>query len=183
MIAKMENIMARPEEKTVLVVDDEEDIREFLSTVLEDVGFNVVTAADGVEALERVETSIPDFISLDLVMPHKSGLRFLHDLRRRQEWRDIPVAVVTSHAHDDLGKRDFTDIFSGEVIDGPQFYMGKPVDPDRYVSVICEKLGVDVEEDRIQTDSAKLRSELHRVVDDADPSRLAEMLKLLKTAK
>jgi hypothetical protein len=61
--------------------------------------------------------------------------------------------------------------------------MGKPVDPDRYVSVICEKLGVDMEEEQIQTDSARLRSELHRVIDDADPSKLGEMLKLLKTVR
>ena len=69
--------MTRPEDKTILVVDDEEDIREYLSTVLEDAGFNVVTAADGQEALERVETTIPDFISLDLVMPKKIGYQVL----------------------------------------------------------------------------------------------------------
>ena len=44
--------MSRPEDKTVLVVDDEEDLREYLSTVLEDAGFNVVTAADGEAAAE-----------------------------------------------------------------------------------------------------------------------------------
>ena len=97
--------MTGPKDKTILVVDDEEDIREFLSTVLEDAGFGVVTAADGEEALERVEKSAPDFVSVDLVMPRKTGLEFLRELREKQEWRNIPVLVVTSHAHDDVGDR------------------------------------------------------------------------------
>ena len=87
--------MAKPHEKTILVVDDEDDVREFLSTVLEDNGFEVVTAADGTEALTRVEETSPDLISLDLVMPNKSGMRFLHDLRRRQQWRRPPPHAST----------------------------------------------------------------------------------------
>ena len=72
--------MAKPQDKTILVVDDEPDIVMFLSTALEEAGFNVVTAADGNEALERVKEATPDFISLDLVMPGKSGIRFFHEL-------------------------------------------------------------------------------------------------------
>ncbi len=92
--------MTKPEEKTVLVVDDEEDVREFLSTVLEDAGFNVVTAADGVEALERIKEKVPDFISLDLVMPKKSGIKFLYELRHNKEWIKIPVVIVTHEARE-----------------------------------------------------------------------------------
>jgi CheY-like chemotaxis protein len=74
--------MGDPRGKTVLVVDDEEDIREFLSTVLREAGFDVVAAADGQEALQQVEAVAPDFISVDLVMPRKTGREFLHDLRK-----------------------------------------------------------------------------------------------------
>ena len=56
--------MERAEDKTVLVVDDEPNVRQYLMAVLQDAGFKVVTAADGVEALEIIEKSIPDFISL-----------------------------------------------------------------------------------------------------------------------
>ena len=59
--------MAKAQDKTVLVVDDEPDVREYLAMVLSDAGFKVVTAADGVEALELIRRSTPDFISLDLV--------------------------------------------------------------------------------------------------------------------
>jgi CheY-like chemotaxis protein len=175
--------MSRPEDKTVLVVDDEEDIREYLSTVLEDAGFNVVTAADGEEALKRVETAVPDFISLDLVMPRKSGLKFLYDIRRRQEWRNIPVVVVTAHAHDDLGRKDFQDIFTGKSVGGPSFYLEKPVDPGRYVGLICEKLGIDSSGSLPAADAVRLRSEAHALVDGADAAKLPEMIKMLKSMR
>ena len=57
--------MERAEDKTILVVDDEPNVRQYLMTVLQDAGFNVVTAGDGVEALEMIKRSIPDFISLE----------------------------------------------------------------------------------------------------------------------
>jgi CheY-like chemotaxis protein len=175
--------MARPQDKTVLVVDDEDDIRDYLSTVLEDAGFNVVTAADGEEALHRVETAIPDFVSLDLVMPKKSGIRFLYDLRRRQEWRHIPVVVVTAHANDDLGQRDFQDIFSGKKVTGPSFYLEKPVDPDQYVGLICEKLGIEFSGELVGTDMGRLRSEAHGLIEEADATRLPEIIRLLKSMR
>jgi CheY-like chemotaxis protein len=59
--------------KTVLIVDDEPDIRLFLKTVLEDAGFNVMTANNGKHALERIKECKPDLISLDLVMPKMGG--------------------------------------------------------------------------------------------------------------
>ena len=65
--------MAESPPKTVLVVDDEEDVRKFLSMALKEAGFNVVTANDGFEALDQVKKQKPDLISLDLVMPKRSG--------------------------------------------------------------------------------------------------------------
>lgn len=135
--------MAGAEEKTILVVDDEEDIREFLSLLLEDAGFRVVTASNGEEALEKVDEVAPDFISVDLVMPKKTGIQFLYELREKREHREIPVMVVTSHAYDDLGSKDFEDIFSGKKLKGPQFHLDKPVDPQQYLQLIREKLDIE----------------------------------------
>ena len=174
-------MMARPQDKPVLVVDDEEAVRDYLSTVLEDSGFNVVTASDGVEALEQVNIAAPDFISLDLVMPNKSGLRFLHDLRRRQEWRDIPVVVVTAHAHDELGGHDFAEIFSGKKAAGSSFYLEKPVDPDRYLGLICEKLGVEIESATEKSGTAGLRSQLHNMIDELDDRSLPQARRMLES--
>jgi len=95
--------MTKPEDKTILVVDDEDDVRNYFAEVLLDAGFNVVTAADGEEALDKIKEQKPDFISLDLVMPKKSGIKFLYELRHNKLWANIPVVIVTAHAHDKLG--------------------------------------------------------------------------------
>ena len=78
--------------------------------VLVDAGFKVVTAGDGEEALEKIRAEKPDFISLDLVMPRKSGHRLLKELRRDRELSRIPVLIVTAHARDELGKGDLKDL-------------------------------------------------------------------------
>ena len=85
----MENEITR-----VLVVDDEPDVVTFISTVLNDNGYETVTAKDGVEALERVKERRPDLISLDITMPEKSGVRFYRDMRESDEYKDIPIVIV-----------------------------------------------------------------------------------------
>ena len=76
------DVMPRAEDKTVLVVDDEPNVRDYLAQILRDAGFHVVTASDGGEALEIIRQQPPDFISLDLVMPKKSGHKLLYELRK-----------------------------------------------------------------------------------------------------
>jgi CheY-like chemotaxis protein len=172
--------MPRPEEKTVLVVDDEEDVRDYLEMALEDAGFQVQTASNGNEALDRIREKVPDFISLDLVMPEKSGMKLLYELRHHKEWSTIPFVIVTAHAHDDLGKNDLKDILSNKTFSGPNVYLEKPVTPEQYVGFICERLEVDCEEISQQKKASDLRSELEKMIETADPGKLAEALRLLK---
>ena len=87
--------------KTILVVDDEADVRNFLKIALIEAGFNVITATNGNKALEEVKKTIPDLISLDLVMPEKSGAMFHRELNKNKEWSKIPIIIVTGHARDD----------------------------------------------------------------------------------
>ncbi len=171
--------MTKPEEKTVLVVDDEEDVREYLAMALEDAGFNVQRAADGNEALKKIEKSVPDFISLDLVMPGKSGIKLLRELRRNKDWKSIPFVVVTAHARDDLGQGDLEEIMSQKTFSGPNVYLEKPVKPEQYVSFVCDQLGVDYESDEEPKD-VDMRDQLQRLIESADPAKLAEAMRILK---
>ena len=84
--------------RRILVVDDEPDVRSFFRTALADAGFEVVEAADGFEALDRIREAVPDLISLDLMMPRHSGVRFYRELQKDPSWAKIPVLVVTAHA-------------------------------------------------------------------------------------
>jgi CheY-like chemotaxis protein len=170
--------MATASDFLVLVVDDEDDIRTYLSAALEDAGFQVATAASGREALEAVKRTRPDFISLDLVMPGGSGIAFLHELRRHREWINIPVTVVTGHAQDDLGRADLSKALEGKLLSGSQTYLEKPVTPELFVAAVCQTLGV--------TPPAPFgagegeRSEAMQLVRDASLEKLAEVLALLK---
>jgi chemosensory pili system protein ChpA (sensor histidine kinase/response regulator) len=83
---------------TILVVDDDPDLRLVHSEILSHEGYEVLTAADGVEALEVVENEGPPaVILLDLRMPRMNGWDLAERLRQRPGWRDIPVVVVAAH--------------------------------------------------------------------------------------
>jgi CheY-like chemotaxis protein len=172
--------LAKASDFLVLVVDDEQDIRTYLSTLLEDAGFRVVTAPSGRDALEAVKRQRPDFISLDLVMPGGSGIGFLHELRRHREWINIPVMIVTGHAQDDLGRADLSRALEGKLLSGPQTYLEKPVAPASYVEVVCNALGVDVPGAVALGDPEALRSQAAQLLRDVPSDRLAEVLALLK---
>ena len=169
--------MAEADQKTVLVVDDEEDVRSFLTLALEEAGFNVVTASDGFEALEHVKKSPPDLISLDLVMPKRSGAKFHRDLTKNKEWSKIPILIVTGHARDDLGKADL----KGLTMSGPGIYLEKPVKPENYIAAIKKLLGMEVtEEEGDAADRIQLQSKLKNMIDDVDKETLEKLQEMLK---
>lgn len=173
--------MARAEDKTVLVVDDEPDVRGYLKMILEDAGFRVVTAQDGDEALTRIRESPPDFISLDLIMPRKSGHKLLFELKRDRQLSRIPVLVVTAHARDELGRKDLEEILESAVMSGPGTYLEKPVDPESYVRAICRAVGVDPTTHK--TTRGALKEELEHSMQGAEPAALREALAALRRAK
>jgi CheY-like chemotaxis protein len=173
--------MARPEDKTILVVDDEPNVRDYLKMILEDAGFRVATAGDGEEALERIRARPPDFISLDLIMPRKSGQKLLLELKRDRALSRIPVLIVTAHARDELGRRDLEDILEGAVMSGPGTYLEKPVNPESYLRAISRAVGV--EPATPTTPRAALKAELEHSLAGASPDALREALAVLRRAK
>jgi len=170
--------MEEARDKTILVVDDEPDVREYLKTVLEDAEFKVVTAADGIEALEMIHREKPDFISLDLIMPRKSGHKLLYELKKDKELSRIPVLIVTAHARDELGKDSLEDLLNSRVMSGPGTYLEKPVNPLSYVRSIQRALGI--EESKEAEDKLNLRDELQQELQGAGADALREALEALK---
>jgi CheY-like chemotaxis protein len=84
--------------KEILVIDDEKDIVEFLTQLLEDNGYEVASAYDGVQGMEMVLKKRPDLILLDLQMPEETGTGFYRKLHNKKEYKDIPVIVISGLA-------------------------------------------------------------------------------------
>jgi CheY-like chemotaxis protein len=83
--------------KTVMVVDDYDDVRLVTKRALESFGWRVVEAASGAEAVELAQAESPDLILMDLSMPNMDGFATLHRLRKLLGLRDVPVIALSAH--------------------------------------------------------------------------------------
>ena len=172
--------MAENAKKTVLVVDDEADVRNFLKAALIESGFNVILAENGNIALEQIKKQIPDLISLDLVMPEKSGAKLYRELSKNNEWKKIPVIIVTGHARDDLGKSDLKEL----TMSGPGIYLEKPIKPNNYIAAIKKILGMKITEEETETaEMVEMQNDLKNIIDSADPETLKKLKDLLNKKK
>ncbi|WP_207682281.1 hybrid sensor histidine kinase/response regulator [Desulfonema magnum] len=94
-MTSMENLMTeKPPE--IMVVDDSVSIRQVVSRLMKDQGWKVVTAKDGIDALEKLRNSRPDMIVLDIEMPRMNGYEFLSVIRVQPAYENIPVVMLTS---------------------------------------------------------------------------------------
>jgi len=114
----------------VLVVDDSDVIRTLISVNLEMEGFEVVTAADGEEALAKVIEVEPDVMTIDVRMPRLDGFDTVERLRADPRTKDLKVAMVTACAQE-------ADIRRGEAV-GVDAYVTKPFDPTVLVRTVRE---------------------------------------------
>lgn len=117
--------------KTVLVVDDDPDAREYLSTVLQDNGFIATTANDGVEAIAALEQQPPDLVALDITMPEKSGVAVYRKLKEDERLKSIPVIIVTG-----ISEEFERFISTRRQVPPPEGYISKPVDAEQFVRMV-----------------------------------------------
>ncbi|MEW6210227.1 MAG: response regulator [Acidobacteriota bacterium] len=87
-----------PQTGRVLVVDDDEDSLDLASAMIEDLGYQIVTARNGREALDQISRERPDAIVLDLMLPEMDGFELVHRLSLNVEWRSIPVVLLTARS-------------------------------------------------------------------------------------
>jgi two-component system alkaline phosphatase synthesis response regulator PhoP len=111
---------------TVLVVDDEEDLLSLLEYNLEQEGFEVLLARNGVEAIEQTREHEPDLIILDVMMPKMDGIEVCERLRKDAHLRTIPIMMLTARTEEE-DKVEGLDV-------GADIYLGKPVSVSVVVS-------------------------------------------------
>jgi CheY-like chemotaxis protein len=109
---------------TVLIVDDDPDIRDALSFVLEHAGYGVLMAQDGLEALERLRCERADVVLLDLMMPKMDGTTFVETVRADPDLSTIPVIVASAAP-------------IAKPTPGVAAYFVKPFDLDRLLDVVA----------------------------------------------
>jgi DNA-binding response OmpR family regulator len=118
--------------KTILIVEDEEAVRELETFILEQFGYDVMEARDGLEGLAKAEFRRPDLILLDLMMPDVSGGRMFDEMKRHPTTSGIPIVVVT-------GKPDAHEMFDDEI--GPDNVIMKPFEADTLLARIKAHIG------------------------------------------
>ncbi|MEM0011514.1 MAG: response regulator [Candidatus Bathyarchaeia archaeon] len=127
--------------KKILVVDDERPIVRLVQVNLEHAGYEVVTAYDGREALEKVEQEKPDLIILDVMMPQMDGFEVIQRLQANPKTRDIPVIMLTAKAQD-------ADVFRGWQ-SGVTLYLTKPFSPFELISFV-RRIFRSMEEEEVE---------------------------------
>src|SRR4030042_3473137 len=137
--------------KKVLVIDDDKNAVRFFSVALSENGYEPIVAYDGREGLEKIEEGEIDLIVLDVMMPRKTGFVLFKELKRKEEYKDIPILMLTGVAEslmeldaekEDTFERPYDSLreslrkpiqemrASGQV--RPEMFVEKPVDPDAF---------------------------------------------------
>jgi DNA-binding response OmpR family regulator len=114
--------------RTILIVDDEKDVRAVLQACLEAAGFQVRTASNGMDALERIRANPPDLIIHDFMLPDITGLDVCALVKRDRRLRRIPFMLLTARSQSQ-------DRLTAAAL-GADAYMNKPFNPDELLAEV-----------------------------------------------
>jgi DNA-binding response OmpR family regulator len=146
--------------KKVMVIDDDKNAVKFLSVLLSENGYEPIVAYDGKEGMQKLEENGADLIVLDVMMPKKTGFVLFKQLKTRDEYKDIPILMLTAVAaslaeldaeKEDSFERPYDSLRetlrkaieemreSGDV--RPEMFVDKPVDPDSFIERVKSLIG------------------------------------------
>ncbi|MBV9373998.1 MAG: response regulator [Alphaproteobacteria bacterium] len=140
----------------ILVVDDVPDNLEILQMRLESQGYEVATAGDGVEALEKIRELLPDLVLLDIMMPKMDGIEAVKRLKADRSLPFIPVILVTARA-------DAKDVIAG-LESGGDDYLTKPVDHAALSARVRSMLRIKALHDTVQAQAERLEQQANELV-------------------
>ena len=118
---------------TVLIVEDQIEMRAIVSAYLEHQGYRVLTTDNGADAVRRAREERPDLIFMDVSVPGMDGIRATAEIKRDPATRGIPVVIVTAHPYGSVGKR--------AVDAGCDGWLNKPCDPRRLLQEVQRRVG------------------------------------------
>jgi CheY-like chemotaxis protein len=123
--------------KRVLVVDDEMDVRVFISTLLESNGYKPVLAENGEQGMEKLKENKPDLVTLDVMMPKESGIKMYRDIKTKPEYNSIPVLIISGLAKKTfLHSQKVLDKFKEQEVTAPEGYIEKPPEPEELLTEV-----------------------------------------------
>lgn len=122
--------------RTILIIDDERDMQVYLGTLFRRAGYATLVAQNGDEGLDLARSAQPDLITLDLLMPRRSGLMAYEGLRRSPETQRIPIIILT-------GLAEHQELFGAipEELPRPDAVVEKPIQRDAFLRQVSELLG------------------------------------------
>lgn len=106
--------------KIALIADDSSTIRKFVGFALKSMGIEVVTASDGMEALEKLNSEQFDLVITDLNMPHLDGYELIESIREISQYKETPIIILSSESDEEDRQKGFSA--------GADSYMNKPFD-------------------------------------------------------
>ncbi len=130
----------------ILVIDDEPDVRTYLRMIFKNQGAEVIEAPDANQGMRSIRDEKPDLVTLDLVMPHKTGEKLYWELRKDEKYVRLPIVIVTGYARMDKPTVNFHEFIREKRIPEPEAFLEKPIDPeviiDTAVKILAEKIPV-----------------------------------------
>ena len=123
----------------ILIIDDDPDITEAMTVVLENKGYEVCRAQDGAEGMERLEEARPDLIILDVMMrTSQEGFELARELKHDAQYKEIPILMLTAVKH--KTGLDFKDTAGDTSWLPVEEYLDKPVKPDVLLEMVADLL-------------------------------------------
>lgn len=128
--------------KTVLIVEDELDMRIFISTLLETSGYLPVMTRDGKEGLLKARDVSPDLIILDVMMPGEGGVQLYRQLKTEQTLKSIPVIMLSAVARKTFSHYlNMVNARLANSIPGPEAYIEKPPEAEELLKIAASLIG------------------------------------------
>jgi len=128
-------------QKKVLVIDDEPDVLTYITSILKNNGYLYVTAKDGIDGMAKAKAEKPDIITLDLLMPERTGIKLYRELKKDEGLKGIPVIMVTGIASEAHQFADFKKFIYERNIPAPEGYIEKPFNTEELLEKIKQALG------------------------------------------
>jgi Fe-S oxidoreductase/ActR/RegA family two-component response regulator len=126
--------------RKILVVDDEPDVRTYLRMIFRDEGAQVIEAPDANQAMRLLKSDRPDLMTLDLIMPHKTGERMYWELRKDPDFSTLPIVIVTGYARVDAPAIDFHKFIAEKNLAEPDGFLEKPIQPETVLDTVIKVL-------------------------------------------